>query len=210
MRTFALLAALAALYGTAAGEIPAGYRLAESAAASVNGEVIFLSDVVREACFYRCGLVSGSPEAEVSLARARDRLIADTLVLQEQRKLGLGAVDNAALAASAAEGAARLAACASPCARTIDGQALRDFFQRKALVKEFLARRLAVFVEVSDEDVQREIEKNRSRGDAKPQDLDAEAVRRALMEQRTATAIRNWYERTASKSRILLSPMAEQ
>ncbi len=208
MRTFAVLAALAALCGTAAGE-PPGYRLAESAAASVNGEVIFLSDIVREACFLRCGLDSGRPD-NVSLARARDRLIADTLVLQEQRKLGLGAVDNAALAASAAEGAALLAACPSPCARTVDPQAVRDFVQRKALVKDFLAKRLAVFVEVSDEDVRREIEKNRARGDAKPQDLDEEAVRRALAERKTAAAIRNWYERTASKSRILLSPMAEQ
>lgn len=209
MRTFAFLAVLAALCGTAAGE-PPGYRLAESAAASVNGEVIFLSDVVREACFLRCGLDSGRPASDVSLARARERLIADTLVLQEQRKLGLGAVDNAALSSSAAEDAARLAACPSPCARTVDARAVRDFVQRKALVKDFLARRLAVFVEVGDEDVQREIEKLRSRGDAKPQDLEADKVRRALVEQKTAAAIRNWYERTASKSRIMLSPMAEQ
>ena len=81
----------------AAGRAAEGYRVYESTAASVNGEVVFVSDVAREACFLRCAAMPGSGEEILSLRQARDRLILDTLALQEQRKLLLGAVDNAML-----------------------------------------------------------------------------------------------------------------
>jgi hypothetical protein len=209
VRAVAVLAVLAAVCGTAAGESPKP-RLLESAAASVNGEVIFLSDVVREACYHRCGIVRGRPAEEISLAQARERLVMDTLVLQEQRRLGLGTADNAALAAAVARAAERLAACPSPCARSVNGEALREHFLRKDLVRDFLAKRLSVFVEVGDEEVRREVEHLRSRGAARPEDLEEGKVRKELFERKSAAEIRNWYERTASKSRILLSPLAEQ
>ena len=80
----------------------------ESTAASVNGEVLFLSDVVREGCFYRCAAMPGSDPEVLTLREARDRLIADVLVLQEQKKLALGQVDNATLSAYAGEAVARM------------------------------------------------------------------------------------------------------
>jgi len=91
----------------AAGE----YRVYESTAASVNGEVLFVSDVEREACFLRCAAMPGTGEEILSLRGARDRLVLDTLALQEQRKLLLGAVDNAALEGYARGAASRMAAC---------------------------------------------------------------------------------------------------
>ena len=103
----------------AAARAAEGYRLYESTAASVNGEVLFVSDVAREACFLRCAAMPGTEEEILSLREARDRLILDTLALQEQRKLLLGTVDNAALEGYAREAESRMAACSSPCQREI-------------------------------------------------------------------------------------------
>ena len=96
-----------------------GYRVYESTAASVNGEVLFVSDVEREACFLRCAAMPGSGEEILSLRQARDRLILDTMAIQEQRKLLLGAVDNAILEGYAREAETRMAVCPSPCRREI-------------------------------------------------------------------------------------------
>jgi hypothetical protein len=202
--SFAVLLALAGA-GAAA---PEGFRMIESVAASVDGEVIFLSDVEREACFYRCGTVPGQAPRELSLSAAREKLIADTLVLQEQKKLDLGAVDNASLQGAAAEALSRMRTCASPCANAVTGPQVRDLMHRRLLVRDFLERRVAVFIDVNDEEVRKEIEQ-RSRSGAPPEELSEEKVRKDLFEAEAAAEIRNWFARATSKSRVVLSPLPE-
>ncbi len=188
---------------------PSGYRLVESAAASVNGEVIFLSDVSREACFYRCGMSPGQPPEEMTLSRARERLVADLLVLQDQRKLALGSVDNALVSKAAAEAAARKAACASPCAASLTEAETREFVSRRLLVRDFLERRVAVFIEVGEEEIDREIATRKRKG-ALPEELERERVRRELFDEKMKSGVQSWFARSASKSRIILSPMEGQ
>ncbi len=199
--------ALLALAASARASGDDGFRLFDATAASVNGDVIFLSDVDREACFYRCGAFPGDDPAPMARAQARDRLVADALVLQEQKKLGLGTLDNAALADAAAGTSSRLAACADLCARTVGADAAREFAARRLTVREFLAKRISVFVEVSDDDVSNEIRRRESRGGAG--DLSREKVRQELIREEAAREIGNWFERAASKSRILVSPLEE-
>lgn len=208
-RALALLAVafFVALAGTCAAE-PEGYRRIESVAASVNGEVIFLSEVSREICFYRCGAVPGQAGQVISLARARELLVADMLVIQEQKKLGLGEVDNAAIAAATAEPFSRMKSCADPCAAAVTEADVRELVHRRILVRNFLEQRIAVFIEVNDEDVRREIEQRTRSGDA-PDGQSAETVRKRLYEEKAAAEIRNWFARTTSKSRVVLSPLPE-
>ena len=187
-----------------------GFRLFDATAASVNGEVIFLSDLDREACFYRCGAFPGDNPAPMTPAQARDKLVSDVLVLQEQKKLGLGVLDNAAVADAAAGTSSRLAACADPCARTVGADAAREFAARRLIVREFLVKRISVFVEVSDEDVDTEVHRRESRGGAPPGDLSREKVRQELFREKAAREIQKWYERTASKSKISLSPLEDR
>ncbi|MGE5700555.1 MAG: hypothetical protein ACM31N_10905 [Deltaproteobacteria bacterium] len=196
-----------ALSGTCAAA-PEGYRAVESVAASVNGEVVFLSDVAREACFYRCGTVPGQAPQELSLAQAREKLIADTLVIQEAEKLGLGAVDNAALAAPTAESLSRTRKCGHACAEGVTEAHVRDLVRRRLLVRDFLEKRIAVFIEVNEEEVRREIGQ-RSHAGAPPADLSEEAVRKSLYAEKAAAEIRNWFSRSTSRSRIVLSPLSE-
>ena len=193
----------------AAGRAAEGYRVYESTAASVNGEVVFVSDVAREACFLRCAAMPGSGEEILSLRQARDRLILDTLALQEQRKLLLGAVDNAMLEEYAREAESRMAACSSPCKREIAPGETREWIRRKLLLRDFLNRRIAVFVEVKDDDVRRELAHRSSApgSGAKPT---WEQVRKEMLDARIAQEIRNWETRAASKSRLLLSPMEDR
>jgi hypothetical protein len=207
-RAFLFLGFLLAVSGAGVAA-PDGYRAIESAAASVNGEVIFLSDVAREACFYRCGAVPGQAPQEMTLSRAREKLVADTLVLQEAKKLGLDGVDNAALASATAEALSRTGKCDSPCARSVTEPEVRELLRRRLQVREFLERRVAVFLEVNDEEVRKEIER-RAREGAPPEELSEENVRKKLYEEEAASAIRNWFTRTTSKSRIVLSPLTEQ
>ena len=187
---------------------PEGYRRIEAVAASVNGEVIFLSEVAREACFYRCGAVPGQAAQEIPLSVAREKLVADMLVLQEQKKLALGGVDNAALPGAAAEALSRMRRCASPCASAITEADARDLLQRRLLVRDFLRQRIAGFIEVNEEEVRREIEQ-RSRSGAPPEERTEEVVRNRLYEEKAAAELRNWFARTTSKSRIVLSPLPE-
>jgi len=201
---------LAALFLLAANGARAldGYRVYESTAASVNGEVLFLSDVAREGCFHRCAAMPGSKPEVLTLQEARDRLIADVLVLQEQRKLALGQVDNAALSASAEEAAARMTACGSPCKAGIRPEEVRSWVERKLVIRDFFNRRVGMFVEVSDEDVEREIRRRTGAGGSA--DLTADQVREEMREAKVAQEVRNWYDRTASKARIVLSPLGEK
>jgi hypothetical protein len=200
---------LAALFLLAANGARAldGYRVYESTAASVNGEVLFLSDVAREVCFHRCAAMPGSNPEVLTLQEARDRLIADVLVLQEQKKLALGQVDNATLSAYAAEAAGRMTACGAPCKAGIRPEEVRSWVERKLVIRDFFNRRVGMFVEVSDEDVEREIRRRTGAGGA---DLTADRVREEMREAKVAQEVRNWYDRTASKARIVLSPMGEE
>jgi hypothetical protein len=207
MRTILLVCILLTLSGTCAAD-PDGYRMVESVAASVNGEVLFLSDVEREACFYRCGTVPGQAPQEMSLSRAREKLIADTLVLQEAKKLGLGAVDNEALASSTAEALSRTRKCTVPCAASLTETEVGGLLSRRLLVRDFLERRIAILIEVNDEEVRREITQ-RSQAGLPPEELSEEKVRKSLYGEKTAVEIRNWFSRSTSKSRIVLSPLPE-
>ncbi|HZW37438.1 MAG: hypothetical protein ACM319_05640 [Deltaproteobacteria bacterium] len=207
-RALPVCAVILALAATCLAAPPDGYRRIESVAASVNGEVIFLSDVEREACFYRCGTVPGQAPREVTPSRAREMLIADTLVLQEQKKLGLGTVDNAALAAEEADALSRTRNCASPCAAAVTVAEIHELVQRRLLVRDFLERRVAVFIEVNDEEVRREIAQ-RDRSGSPPEERTEVKVRTDLLREKGASEIRNWFSRATSKSRITLSPLSE-
>jgi hypothetical protein len=202
------LCVLLALSGTSAAA-PGEYRAIESVAASVNGEVVFLSDVEREACFYRCGAVPGQDSQDMTLAGAREKLVADTLVIQESKKLGLGAVDNAALESSTAISLSRTRKCGDPCAEAVTEAQIRDLVMRRLLVGDFLERRVAVFIEINDEEVRREIGQ-RSRAGARPEELSEEVVRKSLYAEKVAAEIRNWFARSTSRSRIVLSPLSEK
>ena len=194
----------------AEGKGAEGYRLFDAMAATVNGEVIFLSDVIREACLAKCGIFPGEEPADLSLAASRDRLIADALVMQEQEKLELGAVDNAALREAAARAGDILERCPSSCAREVLPGQVRDYVERRLLVRDFLRKRVSVFVEVNEEELQREIQRRASRSGTSPAEISEGTVRKELLEEKAAREIRNWFERATSKSRILLSPLEER
>jgi len=193
----------------AAARAADGYEVYESTAASVNGEVLFVSDVAREACFLRCAAMPGTREEILSAREARDRLVLDTLALQEQRKLLLGTVDNVTLTGYAREAESRMAACPSPCKREVAPGETREWVRRKLLLRDFFNRRVAVFVEVKDDDVRRELARRSSAPEigAKPTE---EQVRNEMRDARIALEIRNWQSRAASKSRLILSPMEER
>jgi len=186
-----------------------GYRVYESTAASVNGEVLFVSDVMREACFLQCAAMPGTGEEILSARKVRDRLLLDTLAIQEQRKLLLGAVDNAMLEGTAREAESRMAACSSPCKREISPEETREWIRRKLLLRDFYNRRVAVFVEVKDDDVRREFER-RSSAPGTGSKPTLEQVRDEMLAARIAQEIRNWQSRAASKSRLILSPLEDR
>src|SRR4030066_1626068 len=145
----------------------------------------------------------------LTLPEARDRLIADTLVMQEQEKLELGTVDNAALQKAASRAEALRETCPSPCAKDVSAGQVRDYAARRLLVRDFLDKRVSVFVDVNEEEVQREITRRASRSGGSPGESAEETVRKELLEEKAAREIRNWFDRATSKSRILLSPLEE-
>jgi hypothetical protein len=187
-----------------------GYRLLESTVAAVNGEVVFLSDIVREACYYGCGAFPGEAADATTLAEARERYIADVLVLQEQKKLALGEVDNAVLRKASGEARERMARCASPCAARTAPREIDVYVARRMLVRDFLVKRVSVFIEVTDGEVRREAEQRRERAGKDAPAIRDEDVRAEMLEERTAREIRNWFSRAASKARIVLSPLEEK
>ena len=193
----------------AAGFAVEGFQVYETTAASVNGEVLFVSEVAREACFLRCAAMPGTGEEILSLPAARDRLILDTLALQEQRKLLLGTVDNAVLEGTAREAESRMDACPFPCKREIAPGETREWIRRKLLLRDFFDRRVAVFVEVKDDDVRKELARRSSVAGNGPERT-FEEVREAMRGARIAEEIRNWQSRAASKSRLILSPMEDR
>jgi hypothetical protein len=193
----------------AAARAAEGFRVYESTAASVNGEVLFVSDVAREACFLRCAAMPGTVEEILSFRAARDRLILDTLALQEQGKLLLGTVDNVTLERSAREAESRMAACSSPCKGEISPLEILEWIRRKLLLRDFFNRRVAVFVDVKDEDVRKELAR-RSSDPGSGAESTWERVRGEMLDARIAQEIRNWQSRAASKSRLVLSPLEDR
>ena len=204
-----ILLVLLFLAPAAAARASDGYRVYESTAASVNGEVLFVSDVAREACFLRCAAMPGTVEEILSSRGARDRLILDTLALQEQGKLLLGTVDNVMLERSAREAESRMAACSSPCKGEIPPGEIREWIRRKLLLRDFFNRRVAVFVDVKDEDVRKELAR-RSSVPGSGAEPTWERVRDEMLDARVALEIRNWQSRAASKSRLILSPLEDR
>ena len=187
-----------------------GFRLFDAMAATVNGEVLFLSGVIREACLSKCGVFPGDEPVDLSLSASRDRLIADALVMHEQEKLELGAVDNAALREAAARAWDILERCPSSCAKEILPGQIRDYVERRLLVRDFLLKRVSLFVDVNEEEAQREIQRRASRLGTSPAEISEGTVRKELLEEKAAREIRNWFDRATSKSRILLSPLEER
>lgn len=187
-----------------------GYRLYEATAATVNGEVLFLSDVVRESCLRACGAFPGDEMVVLSLPEARDRLIADILVRQEEEKLALGTVDNTIWQKAVAGASAAMESCPFPCAKEVSGEQVRDYAARRLLVREFLRKRVSAFVDVKEEDVEREVQRRASRSGVRPEDVSRESVREELLEESSAREIRNWFDRATSKSKVLLSPLEER
>jgi hypothetical protein len=207
-RIASILLSLAAMSGAGAYASD-GYRLYETSAAWVNGEVIFRSDIEREACFHRCAAMPGGDEEILSAEETRNRIVLDTLALQEQRKLLLGAVDNVTLEGYFREAESRMEACSSACKRGIGPGETREWIRRKLLIRDFFNRRVAVFVDVKDDDVRRELARRRASSE-NGADRTEEQVRDELIEARVLQEIRNWQSRAASKSRIILSPMEER
>ena len=187
-----------------------GHRLYEAMAAIVNGEVIFLSDVVWEACLRGCGAFPGDKPVALTLPGARDRLIMDTLVMQEQEKLELGTVDIAALQKAASRAEVLMETCPSPCAKDVSAGQVRDYAARRLLVRDFLEKRVSVFVDVNEEEVQKEITRRASRSGGSTGEIPEKTVRKELLEEKAEREIRNWFDRATSKSRILLSPLEER
>ncbi|MGA7104168.1 MAG: hypothetical protein WBX49_02375 [Candidatus Deferrimicrobiaceae bacterium] len=187
-----------------------GYRLYEATAATVNGEVLFLSDVVRESCLRACGAFPGEEMVMLTLPEARDRLIAEILVRQEEEKLALGTIDNTALQKAVAGALAAMESCPFPCAREVSGEQVRDYAARRLLVREFLRKRVSAFVDVKEEELERAVQRRASRSGVRPEDVPREAVRKELLEERSAREIRNWFDRATSKSKILLAPLEER
>jgi hypothetical protein len=187
-----------------------GFRLVDATAASVNGEIIFLSDVERESCFEKCGAFPEEKLDNVSLSEARRKLIYNRLILQEQRKLALGTVDNAALSAEASEVKARMANCSYPCAIEIQDPEIRSVVSDRSLVTGFLEQRVAVFIEIPEEEVQLEIGRRSTAEGKDPGSYSEEAVRAALRREKSKLETQNWYYKAAANARIFLSPMEEK
>ncbi len=189
--------------------VPDGYRLYESSVAVLNGEVLFRSELLREACLARCGAFPGEPSRDASPGEVRERMLSDRLVLQEQEKLGLGAVDNAAREAALSFAGERLADCPDPCAREVTPEELARSVESRLLVRDFLRKRVSGLVDVTDEEVERDIRRRVGRGEAAEGELSPEAVRKELTEEAVRREIRNWFERATSKARVVLSPLEE-
>jgi hypothetical protein len=151
----------------------------------------------------------GTKEEILTARGARDRLVLDTLGLQEQRKLLLGTVDNVTLEGYAREAESRMAACSSPCKREFSPGETREWIRRKLLLRDFFNRRVAVFVEVKDDDVRRELAL-RSSPPGNGEEAAWEQVREEMLEARIALEIRNWQTRAASKARVILSPLEDR
>ena len=180
----------------------------DGTAATVNREVLFISDLLFEQCLLLCGALPDSPPRELSLHEIRDRIIPDMLVLQEREKLSLGQVDNVLLAQYVQEARTNLALCESPCRHDVSPERLAAWIERKLVIRDFLRSRVGIFVDISEEDVRKELERMTKRGESVT-DLSYayEEIRSKIREERFAREVKNWFARTSSKAAITLSPL---
>lgn len=216
-----LAAALFARAASAAGEgaLPGkvevaptpgeGYVLVDATAASVEGEILFRSDVAREACLLRCGAIPGEKGREASFAEARRLLVEDTAILAEQKRLSLGAVDEGALRDATASVRDRIAECREPCAATLGESVPREVARRRLLVRDFLERRVSAFVEVTDEEVERERALAAARRGEPVESVSVDEVRESLVAAKREKEIARWRESAVSKARVVL-PRTEE
>ena len=206
MKRFAFFLLLASLLLPRAVSGADGFLYFEGTAATVNREVLFASDVLFEQCLLRCGASPEGRAEELSLPEIRERLITEMLALQEQEKLVLGQVDNVVLAERVREAEAKLALCESPCRQDVSVERLAKWVKRKLVIRDFLHGRVGVFIDVSEEDVRKELERRTAyRGSGAG--LSADEARREIRAEKIAKEIRNWRMRAASKATITLSPL---
>ena len=177
----------------------------EGSAATVNKEVIFFSEIVFEQCLLRCGALPETHQKEFSLSETRERLIEEMLAIQEHEKLGLGQIDNVVFAEQLAEVEAKLASCGSTCRQDISEERLAKWLERKLVIRNFLYNRVELFVDVSEEDVRKELDRRAHGGFAA--DLSADEVRQEIREEKIARETQNWRTRAASRATITLSPL---
>ena len=209
MKRFVFVLLLACLLLPCAASGAEEFLYFEGTAATVNKEVIFLSDLFFEQCLLRCGVLPESLAEELSLHEVRERLITDMMALQEREKLVLGQVDDVELAEQVRKAEAKLALCESSCGRSISGVWLAKWVERKLVIRGFLHDRVGIFVDVSEEDVRKELERMAAHtGTAAG--LSADEVRRKIKEEKIAKEVRNWRMRAASKATITLSPLEEK
>lgn len=194
---------------TAVPVVQRGFELFDASVATVNGEVLFLSDLRRETCLARCAAWPGASMTETTTEAVRDRMVSDAIVLQEQRKLGLGTVDNGVLASVSSEARKRLVACADLCVAGITDSFLADWARRRLLVRDFLDKRVNAFVDVREEDVRTEMDDRQDSG-AAPEDSSEEVVRRDLRIAKAREELKNWFAKATAKARIVLSPLGER
>jgi len=197
---------LASLLLSRAASGAEGFIYFEGTAATVNREVLFHSDILFEQCLLQCGVLPEDQAHEHSLAKIREQLIMDMLALQEQEKLALGQLDNVVLAEQVRKAEAKLASCESPCRKNISVERLAKWVERKLLIRDFMHDRVGIFVDVSEEDVRRELEHREAHGESVA-GLSTEDVRREILEEKIAEEIRNWHMRAVSKATITLSPL---
>jgi len=206
LKRFAFPFLLASLLFPQAAPGAEGFTYFEGTAATVNREVLFFSDIFFEQCLLRCGALPGSRAEERSFPEIRERLITDMLALQEQEKLALGQVDNVALAEQVQEAESKLASCESPCRRDISGERLAKWVERKLVIRGFLHDRVGIFIDVSEEDVRKELERRAAHKEPEV-GLSVEELRREIREEKIAKEVQNWRIRAASKATITLSPL---
>ena len=209
MKRFFFLFLFASLLLPRAAPGAEGFLYFEGTAATVNKEVLFYSDVIFEQCMLRCGALPEERAEDLPLSEIRERLIGDMLALQEQEKLALGYVDNVALAEQVQKAEAKLTLCESPCRQNIAEERLTKWVERKLIIRDFLHDRVGIFIDVSEEDVRRELERMASYGESAI-GFSAEEMKLDIRKEKIAREVRNWRMRAASKATITLSPLEEK
>ena len=208
MKRFILPFLFASLMLPRAASGAEGFVYFEGTAATVNREVLFFSDILFEQCMLRCGAPEG-PGREYSLSEIRQRLIVEMLALQEQEKLALAPADNVMLAEHIRKAGEKLESCESPCRHDVSVERLARWAEQKLVVKDFLHNRVGVFVDISEEEVRRELERREAQGES-ASGLSDEETSRQIREDKVGKEVQNWYTRASSKAAITLSPLEEK
>jgi hypothetical protein len=186
-----------------------GYVLADATAASVEGEILFRSDVDRERCMILCGAFPGEEGRAVTWTEARRRLVEETAILHEQRRLSLGTVDNGVLLDVVPRVKERLSACVDPCAAGAGEGTFLEFAWRRLLVRDFLERRVSAFVEASEAEVEAERARMAARKGVPVEEVSSDEAREAIVAVKREAEIVKWRESAAARARVVLSGSEE-